>query len=93
MRAAGTSESHVDSQSVDECVVGDSAVSRSDELNIRSDIQPASQLEIVEGFHTGAILRVKDGSRNRTKLVAGANVVPADAPIVTAIAAQWAVTA
>ena len=58
-RAAETLESHVDSQSVNECGFGGSNSARFDDLKVWRDIEPRLYLEVVEEFHTAPIARAK----------------------------------
>ena len=87
------SQLHVGSHAVNKCIVSDRAGPGMDVLNVRGDIHPGCYLEVVEGFDAGSVARTEHGLRKRAELVAGTDIVPADAELIAALLSDRAVTA
>ena len=63
-----TLEHHVDSHAKDVGLIRDSAQQPwLDVLNVRGDIEPRRDLNLVEQFHAGPVSRSKQGLRNRNE--------------------------
>ena len=63
-----TLEHHVDSHAKDVGLIRDSAQQPwLDVLNVRGDIEPRRDLNLVEQFHAGPVTRSKQGLRHRTE--------------------------
>jgi hypothetical protein len=64
-----------------------------DVLNVRSDIHPGSDLEIVKGLDTLSVAWAKHGLRKRTEFIAGTDIVPANAELISTCSPDGAIAA
>ncbi len=78
---------------INKCIVSDSSGSRMDVLDVRSDIHPRCDLEIVKGLDALSVAWAKHGLRKRTEFIRGANIVPSKAELIATFSSDRAVSA